>query len=36
MSKKKTVGGTGITAGGDVYISDVSGQVMIRLSEVML
>ncbi len=26
MSKKKTVGGTGITAGGDVTFGDVSGQ----------
>ncbi len=29
MSKKKVVGGTGITAGGDVSIGDVSGQVAI-------
>ncbi len=29
MGKKKIVGGTGITAGGDVHISDVSGQVAI-------
>ncbi len=36
MSKKTVIGGTGITSGGDVTFSDVSGQVMIRLSEVML
>ncbi len=29
MSKKKIIGGTGITSGGDVHISDVSGQVAI-------
>jgi hypothetical protein len=29
MSKKRIVGGTGITAGGDVHISDVSGQVAV-------
>jgi hypothetical protein len=29
MSKKKTVDGTGITAGGDVSFGDVSGQVAV-------
>ena len=29
MSKKKIIGGTGITAGGDVTFGDVSGQVGI-------
>jgi len=29
MSKNKIIGGTGITAGGDVHISDVSGQITI-------
>ncbi len=29
MNKKTIIGGTGITAGGDVHIGDVSGQVAI-------
>lgn len=32
MSKKKILGGAGITAGGDVTFGDVSGQVAITQS----
>ncbi len=34
MGKKKIVGGTGITAGGDVTFGDVSGQVAIGQNNV--
>lgn len=35
MSKKKIIGGAGITAGGDVTFGDVSGQVAMLQSHLI-